>query len=235
MTTNEIGAVQLQQIYQTRFEKTRAYRADVWRILIADFFRKFIRPTDAVLDLGCGFGEFINHVTCQKKFAMDLNPDSGAALAPDVTFLKQNCSDLWQLPDASLDVVFTSNFLEHLPNKNALSQTLEQARRCLRPSGRFIAMGPNIRRVHGAYWDFWDHHIPLTHLSLQEALCLHKFHIEKAWESFLPYTLVDSPRYPLFLLRLYLQMPFAWRFFGRQFLVIARKPEVDGAGEFVQT
>jgi SAM-dependent methyltransferase len=226
MTTNEIGAVQLQQIYQTRFQKTRAYRDDVWRILIADFFGKFIRPTDAVLDLGCGFGEFINNVTCREKFAMDLNPDSGAALAPGVKFLQQNCSDVWQLPDASLDVVFTSNFFEHLPNKNALSLTLEQAWRCLTPCGRLIAMGPNIRRLHGAYWDFWDHHIALSHLSLQEALRLHKFDVEKAWESFMPYTLVDSPRYPLFLLRLYLRLPIAWRFLGRQFLMLARKPEL---------
>ena len=27
-----------------------------------------------VLDLGCGYGEFINNVSCTKKFAMDLNP-----------------------------------------------------------------------------------------------------------------------------------------------------------------
>jgi SAM-dependent methyltransferase len=122
--------------------------------------------------------------------------------------------------------VFTSNNLEHLPNKNALSQTLEQARRCLIPGGRFIAMGPNIRRLHGAYWDFWDHHIALSDLSLQEVLRLHNFQIEKAWESFMPYTLVDSPRYPLFLLRLYLRIPLSWRYFGRQFLVVARKSDI---------
>jgi SAM-dependent methyltransferase len=223
MIASETNAAELQQIYRTRFEKTRAYRDEIWRILITDFFHKFIRPTDAVLDLGCGFGEFINNVSCGKKFAMDLNPDSGAALASDVKFLQQNCSDMWQLPDASLNVVFTSNFFEHLPNKNALSKTLAQAWRCLTPSGRLIAMGPNIRRLHGAYWDFWDHHIALSDLSLQEALCLHKFQIDKAWESFMPYTLVDSPRYPLLLLRLYLRIPWAWRFLGRQFLICARK------------
>lgn len=224
MSSNESKGDELQRIYRTRFEKTRAYRADVWCILIAEFFGKFIRPTDTVLDLGSGFGEFINNVSCRAKYAMDLNPDSGTALAPRIKFLQQNCADVWRLQDASLDVVFTSNFFEHLPNKNALSQTLEQAWRCLMPSGTLIAMGPNIRRVHGAYWDFWDHHIALTHLSLQEALRLHNFRIEQAWESFMPYTLVDSPRYPLFLLRIYLRIPLAWRFLGRQFLIIARKP-----------
>jgi SAM-dependent methyltransferase len=229
MSSDQTNAAQLQRIYRTRFEKTRAYRAEVWRILIAEFFGKFIRPTDAVLDLGSGFGEFINNVSCQTKFAMDLNPDSGTVLGPEVKFLQQNCADVWHLPDASLDVVFTSNFFEHLPNKDALSHTLEQAWRCLMPSGRLIAMGPNIRRVQAAYWDFWDHHIALTHLSLQEVLLLHNFRIEQAWESFMPYTLVDSPRYPLILLRIYLRLPLAWRILGRQFLIIARKPEL-GSG-----
>jgi predicted SAM-dependent methyltransferase len=61
-----------------------------------------------------------------------------------------------------LDVIFTSNFFEHLVSKQALSQTILQAKKCLVPGGRLIAMGPNIRFVGGAYWDFWDHiwHLP---------------------------------------------------------------------------
>ncbi len=224
MTQASQDAAELQQIYRNRFEKTRGYRDQVWRILIGDFFGQYIRPTDAVLDLGCGFGEFINQVDCAQKFGMDLNPDSRPALAPEIRFVEQDCSEPWPLPEESLDVVFTSNFLEHLPDKPALVRTLEQAWRCLKASGRFIAMGPNIGRVQGAYWDFWDHHIPITHRSLQEVMQLRNFEIERALESFMPYTLVDAPKYPLLLLRIYLRLPFAWELFGRQFLVIGRKP-----------
>lgn len=218
-------AGQLQAIYRARFGQTRAYRAEVWKILISDYFERFLRSSDHILDLGCGYGEFINAVPCARKFGMDLNPDTRAALDPSVTFLAQNCAERWELPDASLDVVFTSNFFEHLPSKEALSRTLAEAWRCLKKGGRLIAMGPNIRRVPAAYWDFWDHHIPLTHLALAEVLRLRGFSIERARESFMPYTLVDAPQYPLFLLRVYLRLPLAWRFFGRQFLVVARKAD----------
>ncbi len=58
--------------------------------------------------------------------------------------------------DDSLNVVFTSNFFEHLHTKRELRETLMQARRCLRPGGGIIALGPNIRYLPGKYWDFYD-------------------------------------------------------------------------------
>jgi hypothetical protein len=63
--------------------------------------------------------------------------------------------------------VFTGNLFEHLPGKTHLGHTLRAAFRCLRKGGRLIAMGPNIKFVPGAYWDFYDHHLALTKLSLQ--------------------------------------------------------------------
>jgi len=213
----------LQRIYETRFAATESYRKAVWRVLIADFFSKWVRQADAVLDLGCGYGEFINQVSCGQKFAMDLNPDAPARLNPSVHCLLQDCSRDWALPDGSLDVVFTSNFFEHLPDKPTLGRTLDEAHRCLKPGGLLLAIGPNIRELPGAYWDFWDHHLPLSERSLAEALVTRGFQIERAIARFLPYTMVDAPQYPLFLLRVYLRLPLLWRFLGKQFLVIARK------------
>ena len=48
-----------------------------------------------VLDLGCGYGEFINQVRARRKIAMDLNPDAPSHLAPGVEFLHQDCSVRW--------------------------------------------------------------------------------------------------------------------------------------------
>lgn len=214
---------ELREIYHRRFEATRAYRNEVWKVLTSAFFGRYFHPTDSVLDLGCGYGEFINNIQCREKFAMDLNADAAGHLNVDVKFLFQDCSTEWQLGDATLDLVFTSNFFEHLPDKSALSRTLEQAARCLRPGGKLIAMGPNIKYLPGAYWDFWDHHVALTELSLRESLELRGFIIEKVVDRFLPYTLLDAPRYPLLLLKAYLKMPIAWRFAGKQFLLIATK------------
>jgi SAM-dependent methyltransferase len=212
----------LQRIYDARFSKNVEYRKQVWSVLVGDFFQKRVGAGDAVLDLGCGYGEFINSVRCGEKLAMDLNPDAPRFLEAGIRFLLQDCSARWELPDASLDVVFTSNFFEHLPDKRALGKTLDEIRRCLRVGGRLIAIGPNIKYLQGQYWDFWDHYVALTELSLGEALEVRGFTVDVCERKFLPYTMVGGPRYPLAFLRAYLRLPFAWRVFGKQFLLIGR-------------
>lgn len=214
---------ELQSIYEHRFTAMLRYRNRVWQILVSAFFQRYVRPGDTVLDLGCGYGEFINHLRCGRKLGMDLNPRSPEFLGKDVRFLQQDCSTRWDLPDAALDVVFTSNFFEHLPDKLALRNTLCEAHRCLKPGGKLIALGPNIKYVQGAYWDFWDHFLCLTEMSLGEGLENNGYHIVQSIPRFLPYSMVNAPQYPLGFIRLYLSFPLLWRVFGRQFLVVAQR------------
>ncbi len=213
----------LQTIYAQRFAGLREYRLKVWRVLTEEFFQKMIGPTAAVLDLGCGYGEFINQLAARERYGMDLNPDSARMLAAGIRFFHQDCSQPWPLPEHSLDAVFTSNFFEHLPDKATLGATIEQARRCLKPGGRLIAMGPNIKYLPGAYWDFWDHYLPLTDASLCEGLQNRGFSIERCYPRFLPYAMTKGRQYPIALLRVYLKLPVAWRILGKQFLILAAK------------
>jgi SAM-dependent methyltransferase len=127
------------------------------------------------------------------------------------------------LPDGSLDIVFSSNFFEHLPAKPILERTIQEAARCLKTGARIIAMGPNIRYVPGPYWDFWDHHIPLTERSVSELFETNGFRIEKSIPRFLPYTMVNQREIPTVLIRLYSRFRFLWRLRGHQFLVIGRR------------
>jgi SAM-dependent methyltransferase len=213
----------LKIIYGHRFSGLEEYRRKVWDVLIKDFFQSFVPSDGAVLDLGSGYGEFINQVQAQTRYAMDLNPDARRHVEPGVSIFQQDCSTRWPLPDNMLDLVFTSNFFEHLPDKSTLARTLCEARRCLRPGGQLVAMGPNIKFLPGAYWDFWDHHLPLTEASLAEGLQAAGFRLQRVVPRFLPHTMSNGPRYPLLFLRVYLRCPFAWRLFGRQFLVVAAK------------
>jgi SAM-dependent methyltransferase len=217
-------AKDLQAIYQNRFEQTAAYRGEVWEVLAPWLSRYFPERCESLLDLGCGYGEWINRVAAKHRHAMDLNADARRHLAPGVVFHEQDCTAAWPVAPGSLDAVVTSNFFEHLPNKDALRATLLQAHRALRPGGRLIAMGPNIRYLPGRYWDFIDHHIALTDASLGEALRLAGFKVTQAIPRFLPYSMVGGPRYPLLFLRLYLALRPAWPLFGRQFLLVAEKP-----------
>jgi len=223
MTPPPHSREELAEIYSRRFDAHVAYRNAVWKVLSKSFFPRYIDARATILDLGCGYGELINNIQCAKKYAMDLNPNARTYLAPGIDFLHQDCSHPWELADESLDVVFTSNFFEHLPSRQAIADTLLQAKRCLRSGGRFIAMGPNGKYVGGAYWDFWDHHIALTERSMVEILEIQGFQVEGVIDRFLPYTMVNSRAYPMFLVSLYLMFPLAWKFMGKQFLVIARK------------
>jgi len=213
---------ELQELYRTRFVERAEYRQRVWAVLTS-FFSRWIPEQSAVLDLGCGWCEFINAVRCSRKFAMDMNPDARRHAGADVTVLEQDCSEEWRLDAGSLDTVFTSNFFEHLPSKALLQKTILQAHRALRPGGRLIALGPNIKYVGEAYWDFFDHYLALTEKSLSEVLENCGFEIRVCWSRFLPYTMSNGSEYPIWILRGYLGLPFAWRLFGKQFLIVAEK------------
>jgi SAM-dependent methyltransferase len=212
----------LSKIYQTRFAGQSEYRKKVWEVLCA-YFAQWIAADATVLDLGCGYCEFINGAVARRKYAMDLNPDVVNLAAPGITVIEQDCSAEWDIAPDSLDAVFSSNFLEHLPDKAALERTLQNARRALRDGGRLILMGPNIKFLPGAYWDFFDHYVALTELSLSEVLKKTGFAIEVCVDRFLPYSMSQGRVYPVWMLRSYLAMPFAWRFFGKQFLIVARR------------
>lgn len=213
----------LQKLYIKRISGLENYRNAVWQILCNDYFSKLISPEARVLDLGAGWCEFINNVTAAKKYAMDLNPETGSHLTTEATFIHQDCSQPWEVPAESLDVVFTSNFFEHLPDKEKVERTISEAYRCLKEGGLIICIGPNIKYAPGVYWDFWDHHVPLTEISLAELLELKGFKIQSCIGRFLPYSMTTGVTPPVILLRFYLRIPFFWRFIAKQFLVIGKK------------
>jgi SAM-dependent methyltransferase len=214
----------LESIYRNRFEPNAEHRRAVWGVLVSGFFSRFIAPDSTVLDLGCGYGEFINAVQAKTRLAMDMNPAAKDKLAADVHFFLQDSAEPWHgIKENSIDVVFTSNFFEHLPDKAAVVRTLHEINRCLKPGCRLIAMGPNAKYLGGLYWDFWDHQIPFTENSLAEVLCSEGFSIDVCEGRFLPFTMSSGRKYPLAPIKLYLALPFLWRLFGRQFLIVARK------------
>ena len=175
----------------------------------------------SVLDLACGYGEFINNIDVKTKFAVDLNPDSVTRLSKDVHFACAAADHLPLLDNHLVDRVFTSNFLEHLADKKTCNEVLREVRRVLKPAGHFIVMGPNIRYLYDKYWDFYDHYLPLSHLSLAEGLRAQGFEIVEVVDRFLPYTMQSSLPTSDFLINLYLAIPALWKMFGKQFLVTA--------------
>jgi SAM-dependent methyltransferase len=215
---------ELAQLYRIRFEQDFLPRKNaIWQSLCRNFFQKFIPSQATVVDVACGYGEFINNIQAGTKIAIDLNLDTKNYLNANVEFHTIPADKISVIGEGRADILFTSNFLEHLANKEALNSFIDQVLLVLKPGGKFLILGPNLRYLPGAYWDFYDHHLGLTHLSLSEVLELKGFHIEKCIDKFLPYTTKSSlPTHPL-LVKLYLMLPLAWRLLGKQFFVVATK------------
>lgn len=215
----------LSRIYAQRFDRAElASKQILWEVLCRRVFQKFVPRSGVVLDLGAGNCEFINHIHAHRRIAVDLNPDAAKWAASDVEMITARSDSMSDVTDESVDTIFTSNFFEHLRTKEDLSATLAECHRILRPSGRIVVLMPNIRYLGGRYWDYFDHHLPLTHLSLSEALRLSGFRVDQVIPRFLPYTVKDA-WFPVRagLVEAYLAFRPAWSVIGRQMLVVGSR------------
>jgi SAM-dependent methyltransferase len=208
-------------LYAQRFpEDVRPDRAALWRVLCEDFFQRYVGAGDTVLDVGAGFCDFINHIRCAEKVAVDVQDDVRTAAAPGVRVHVGPADELGWLPDGCVDVAFASNVFEHFPAKAAVVAALREIHRVLRPGGRVLILQPNIRYAYKVYWDFLDHHLPFSDRSMLEALAVAGFRAVEVRPRFLPYTSVGwMPRWG-WLVRLYLRLPPAQWLFGRQMFLV---------------
>ncbi|PIY60377.1 SAM-dependent methyltransferase, partial [Candidatus Woesearchaeota archaeon CG_4_10_14_0_8_um_filter_47_5] len=111
-------------LYKARFTTAELKEKEmVWRILTTHFFQRYIKKTDTVLDLGAGYCEFINNITCKKKIAVDFNPDVRHFAKKDVEIIIGESHNLSAIASESVDVVFVSNVFEHMPNTQAIEDT----------------------------------------------------------------------------------------------------------------
>ena len=217
--------IEHEALYRQRFaDVSRRKRAGMWEVLCRSVLQRHVQPTGTVLDLGAGFCEFINAIRCARKIAVDTNPGLREFAAPDVEkVVGEIPSVLRTLGDASVDVVFCSNFFEHLCDKGTVLAVLRQVHRLLTADGRLLVIQPNIRYAYKEYWDFFDHHVALSDRSLREALQMTGFDIEVLRPRFLPYTTKSRLPQAAWIVRLYLALPPVQWLFGKQMLVVARK------------
>ena len=120
-----------------------------------------------VLEIGTGCG--VNHIVWRKKFAVDgwgVEPEgegfeSSAAIARDLiaangldpTRIKNAAGENLPFADASFDIVYSSNVLEHV---NDPARVLREAVRVLRPGGTLQIVCPN-------YLSYFDGHYGAIH------------------------------------------------------------------------
>lgn len=195
-----------------------AKRDVVWKALWRYYFRHRIKPGDCVLDLGCGYGEFINNVVARRRIALDLWPGMPDHVAPGVTPVVAPVTDLSGIEDGAVDYAFASNLFEHIA-QSALAEVLAQLRAKLAKGGALTMLQPNYRYASREYFDDYTHVSVWSHIGLADFLTANGWRVLEVHPRFLPLTV--KSRLPVWppLIGLYLASPI--KPLGKQMLLVA--------------
>jgi len=73
--------MKLARLYAARFSPEDKGRK-IWQVLCRHFSQDYAGPGDTVLDSAAGYCEFIKHIVCRRRIALDLSEEVRATLAP---------------------------------------------------------------------------------------------------------------------------------------------------------
>jgi hypothetical protein len=211
-----------QRIYEYRFKGVNPHsKLAIWREIAQFIYRRMGSPS-RVLDPAAGQGEFLLSIDATERWAVDLVSQTWFGKVPGVKTIVSNVLTA-ELPLSYFEGIYVSNFLEHLNSQQEIAQFLERMFSLLRPGGKIAIMGPNFKYCAKEYFDCSDHVIPLSHIAVAEHLYAAGFELEEVTAKFLPYSFRSRLPQTPGLTRLYLQMPWAWNFLGKQFFLIGAK------------
>ncbi|MEM6489523.1 MAG: class I SAM-dependent methyltransferase [Pseudomonadota bacterium] len=195
-------------------------RRDVlWQTLCRHFFAARVPADGCVLDLGAGYGQFVNNIQARRRIALDLWDELPDHVAPGVEAIVGPATDLSPIAPGSVDYAFASNLFEHL-TKAALTEVLAQLRDRLTARGTLTLLQPNYRYAYAEYFDDYTHETIFSHVSLADFLSANGFEPVEVRPRFLPLSIKGGlPVHPL-LIRAYLLSPI--KPIGKQMLVVAR-------------
>jgi SAM-dependent methyltransferase len=193
----------------------------VWNEIAKFVYEQMDRPAK-ILDPAAGRCEFLRALPAAEKWAIDSTEQPGQTGDRIKMIYADTLSA--ELPQDYFDGIFISNFLEHLPDHPTVARFLEKMWGALAPGGRIAILGPNFRHCVKEYFDFSDHIVPLTDVAVKEFMYGAGFEITAAHAQFLPLSFRSRLPASARMARLYLNLPLAWKFFGKQFLLFGKKP-----------
>ena len=206
------------QYYKTRYSFS-SDRTKVWRA-ICEYLERFVNNEDTILDLGCGYCDFINNIKAGKKVAVDVSAESESYADSNVLFYRSSITDLNVISDNSINTVFTSNLLEHLDDKE-IDKALSEISRILKSNGKIIILQPNFRYCYREYFDDYTHKKIFSHISLSDLLKSYQFTPIKVYPKFLPLTLKSRLPKSYWLTKIYLNLPI--KPLAKQMLLVFQK------------
>ncbi|MEO7365181.1 MAG: class I SAM-dependent methyltransferase [Sphingomicrobium sp.] len=182
-------------------------RRDIlWKALWRYHFKKIVPAQGCVVDLGCGYGEFINNVEARRRVGVDMWDGISRHLAEGVEAIVSSVTDLDRLEDGSVDFAFASNLFEHVTQAD-FAAVLKALRAKLAPGGTLNILQPNYRYAYREYFDDYTHISIYSHVSLADFLAANDYEVIDLRPRFLPLTVKSKlPVWPS-LIGLYLNSP----------------------------
>ncbi len=115
-----------------------------WQASIGEFggwanqskFTAYIKPSDEVLDFGCGGGYLLKGIACKKRVGLEINPNAAETARKNGI---EVFGDADVIPDDYVDVIISTNALEH--TLRPLDE-LKSLYRKLRPGGTIVFVVP---------------------------------------------------------------------------------------------
>jgi SAM-dependent methyltransferase len=195
-------------------------RAAIWREIVR-YVRQDAGHCESVLELGTGYGDFIRAYPAKVREAWDINPAMALFADPEVRFLAGDAVAQAEAHSSeSFDLIFASNFLEHL-TRQQLARLLPNLQRMLKPRGQLILLQPNFRLASDQYFADPTHRSVFSDTNIDRTLSFFGFGIRKIIPDLLPFSMKSrGPKWPL-LVRLYMHAPI--RPMGAQMYVVASR------------
>jgi SAM-dependent methyltransferase len=181
-------------------------RAVVWESLWRFHFCKLISPDDCVLDLGCGYGNFINNVIARHRIAVDSWEGFIKYVDSDVERVVGSVTDLDFIENGVVDFAFASNLFEHI-SQDAFARVLEILRVKLAANGTLKILQPNYRYAYKEYFDDYTHVSAFSHISIADFLETNGFDVLEIRPRFLPLTVKSRLPISPCLIKAYLASP----------------------------
>ena len=203
-----------------------ARREVLWRTLCEAYFQKLVPAEGCVLELGAGYGHFINNIRAKRRMAVEVWPGVVEHIRPPVDVHVGSVTELGWLADGSVDFVFASNLFEHLERAEFVA-VLEQLKRKLAAGGTLNILQPNYRYAYKEYFDDYTHVAVYSADGLCDLLTANGYEVMECRPRFLPLTVKSRLPVSAALIRLYLALPV--KPMGKQMLVRARaRPDAAG-------
>lgn len=211
--------------YQTRFKENKS-RFELWPI-ITNYLQKYIWYNKSILELACWYWDFINNISAKEKTAVDIYDWIKEYLKPDIQFKSFDLSkpEWYQnYKGKTFDVVFMSNFLEHLDD-DWLNSVMMGINNIIKDDWLIVLIQPNFHYMYKEYFDDYTHKKIFTHVSIKDFVESYWFECIHCEKKFLPWSFKKN-KLPLWLSKVGLKTYFKQNFIrlgGQMFLVFKKQ------------